>query len=541
MQYLPSVKRKVKELPLRTKHLSSLHSKLNQRLPLSMRNSIGEDTAPTPSSCPFLPTTTPYRAAHQRGTSPPRTTLALQWNLNGFFNNICDLELLVANSEPLAIALQEIHRTTPTAMDRALGGRYKWFADTSPPQKYSSTLEIPMVAVRVEWSFPLTIASLYIPNGKHNDLRNKLVGTFESLPAPVLILRDVNGYYHSWGSRSDNTRGKLVFSAASDTGLTVLNDGSPTFRRGTTESAIDVSLASSAIVGKLLWSSDDDPRGSDHMPIMLALNGKPEEIYRRPRWLYDRADWDGYQRVVEAELEANPPTSATELSEVILRAAESCIPKSSPNPGRKAVHWWNDTAKKAVKRRRKALRALKRGKDRLQAGHPDLEELRTDYQAARNECRQTIREEKEKSWTNFLDGINSNQPSAELWRRVNCFQGKRKCKSAIQIPPDSGEEFNRPFTFAELEYALQKGKGKSAGPDDLGYPMLKHLPVGGKTTVLSSINKEWQEGTLPTQWKSSFVVPIPKGRGSPNDVPNYRPIALTSVVSKIMERMANQQ
>ncbi|XP_062541869.1 uncharacterized protein LOC134209865 [Armigeres subalbatus] len=68
--------------------------------------------------------------------------------------------------------------------------------------------------------------------------------------------------------------------------------------------------------------------------------------------------------------------------------------------------------------------------------------------------------------------------------------------------------------------------------------MLKHLPVGGKTSFLSSINKEWQEGTLPTQWKSSFVVPIPKGRGSPNDVDNYRPIALTSVVSKIMERMA---
>ncbi|XP_062557990.1 uncharacterized protein LOC134222860 [Armigeres subalbatus] len=496
------------------------------------RTSPSGNNPPTPRT-----RTTPYRAAHQRGTSPLRTTLALQWNLNRFFNNICDLELLVANSEPLAIALQEIHRTTPTGMDRALGGRYKWFADVNQNAYQSAAVGvlkdiptteilvdagIPMVAVRVEWPFPLTIASLYIPNGKHKDLRNKLVGTFESLPAPVLILGDVNGYHHSWGSRSDNTRGKLVFSAASDTGLTVLNDGSPTFRRGTTESAIDVSLASSVIVGKLLWSSDDDSRGSDHMPIMLALNGKPEEISRRPR--------------------------------------------------------------------RKALRALKRGKDQLQVGHPDLEELRTDYQAARNECRQTIREEKEKSWTNFLDGINSNQPSAELWRRVNCFQGKRKAKgislkingtvqrdpsavadaladefgrhasyleypdhfrkthrdpsseiSAIQIPPDSGEEFNRPFTFAELEYALQKGKGKSAGPDDLGYPMLNHLPVGGKTILLISINKEWQEGTLPTQWKSSFVMPISEGRGSPNDVDNYRPIALTSVVSKIMESMANRR
>lgn len=67
------------------------------------------------------PTNPPSQAQHQPSPANTRkTTLALQWNISGFHNNIADLELLVVNAEPMVIALQEIHKITPDAMDHSV-------------------------------------------------------------------------------------------------------------------------------------------------------------------------------------------------------------------------------------------------------------------------------------------------------------------------------------------------------------------------------------------------------------------------------------
>ena len=47
-------------------------------------------------------------------------------------------------------------------------------------------------------------------------------------------------------------------------------------------------------------------------------------------------------------------------------------------------------------------------------------------------------------------------------------------------------------------------------------------------------------GAVPQIWKTAIVVPVFK-KGDPIDVQNYRPISLTCVASKIMERVIVQQ
>lgn len=93
----------------------------------------------------------------------------------------------------------------------------------------------------------------------------------------------------------------------------------------------------------------------------------------------------------------------------------------------------------------------------------------------------------------------------------------------------------------ELNFALSKAKGQSAGPDEISYPILKHLPFEGKVALLKGLNKEWTAGTLPSSWKTAFVIPIPKNTKSAHDVEHYRPIALTSCLAKIMERLVNRR
>ncbi|KAG8173024.1 hypothetical protein JTE90_028041 [Oedothorax gibbosus] len=49
----------------------------------------------------------------------------------------------------------------------------------------------------------------------------------------------------------------------------------------------------------------------------------------------------------------------------------------------------------------------------------------------------------------------------------------------------------------------------------------------------------WKKKVFPTSWQRAIVIPIAKPRMDPQDAGNYRPIALTSCLCKLMERMVN--
>ena len=46
-----------------------------------------------------------------------------------------------------------------------------------------------------------------------------------------------------------------------------------------------------------------------------------------------------------------------------------------------------------------------------------------------------------------------------------------------------------------------------------------------------------QQGCVPKAWKTANIVPIYKGKGSTLEVNNYRPISLTNVFCKTLERL----
>ncbi|XP_076046489.1 uncharacterized protein LOC143028383 [Oratosquilla oratoria] len=68
--------------------------------------------------------------------------------------------------------------------------------------------------------------------------------------------------------------------------------------------------------------------------------------------------------------------------------------------------------------------------------------------------------------------------------------------------------------------------------------MIKNLP-DAKTFLLKIINRTWETGILPKSWKTAIIIPIKKPNKNPFDPSSYRPIALTSCVCKLMEKMIN--
>jgi hypothetical protein len=81
---------------------------------------------------------------------------------------------------------------------------------------------------------------------------------------------------------------------------------------------------------------------------------------------------------------------------------------------------------------------------------------------------------------------------------------------------------------------------KSPGVDGLSNDFIK---LAGKYIVpylVKIFNVSLKLGKVPSEWKEAIVVPIFKGGGR-GKVINYRPISLTSLICKIMERVINNR
>ena len=76
---------------------------------------------------------------------------------------------------------------------------------------------------------------------------------------------------------------------------------------------------------------------------------------------------------------------------------------------------------------------------------------------------------------------------------------------------------------------------KSVGPDKIHPRLLKELAsiISGPIAFLFNLSLE--RGVLPEDWKRAIVSPIHK-KGSKSVAENYRPISLTAILCKLMEK-----
>jgi hypothetical protein len=94
------------------------------------------------------------------------------------------------------------------------------------------------------------------------------------------------------------------------------------------------------------------------------------------------------------------------------------------------------------------------------------------------------------------------------------------------------------LSMEELVSSLKAGKAKGAkGPDGLAPQFLKNLEEVAKSFMLDTFNKFWREGVCPQSWRDAVIVPILKPGKPQEQLDSYRPIALTSCLAKVIERM----
>ncbi|UYV85180.1 hypothetical protein LAZ67_X004830 [Cordylochernes scorpioides] len=88
------------------------------------------------------------------------------------------------------------------------------------------------------------------------------------------------------------------------------------------------------------------------------------------------------------------------------------------------------------------------------------------------------------------------------------------------------------------DYALENTDlNKTPGPDGIHGQMISNLGKNGKEKLLDIFNNSWKTGKLPQDWKTATIIPIKKLDKSADDPKNYRPISLTSICCKLMEKI----
>ncbi|KAI4899252.1 hypothetical protein NFI96_012202, partial [Prochilodus magdalenae] len=119
--------------------------------------------------------------------------------------------------------------------------------------------------------------------------------------------------------------------------------------------------------------------------------------------------------------------------------------------------------------------------------------------------------EKERSWAELVTAVN--QPD------LTCSTTEAHISALLHT-----------FTADQVRGELRRLHiRKAAGPDRVCPRLLKSCPA--EIFILSR-----PLGRVPTLWKTSCLVPVPK-KGRPNELNDFRPVALTSHVMKTLERL----
>ncbi|GBN62776.1 putative RNA-directed DNA polymerase from transposon X-element [Araneus ventricosus] len=273
-------------------------------------------------------------------------------------------------------------------------------------------------------------------------------------------------------------------------------------------------------------------------------------------------------------------TAVNQITATLIAAAENSIPKTKNNFRRQRKVWWNSDCREAYKNQRKAWGRFRR--------YPTSANLIL-YKQAKAYSRRIQRRSQRESWERYVSSLNSTISSKKLWEKVkkasgiftdhninilyqngipvtslqdiaNCiastlsqtsnsntypssFQNHKKLaeKQKLNFKSNSYAPYNTDFTFHELKVCLSEVKNTSPGPDNISYLMIKHLSNSSLQNLLLLYNRIWHEHCFPSSWQQAIIIPIPKPGKDPSNPLNYRPIALTNCLCKLMEKMVNRR
>ena len=114
----------------------------------------------------------------------------------------------------------------------------------------------------------------------------------------------------------------------------------------------------------------------------------------------------------------------------------------------------------------------------------------------------------------------------------------KSSKSTVSSPscPEDHLLSEIELSVAEVEAVLNNlDPNKACGPDNIPGRLLKSTAAAISLSLCRLLNMSLSLGVVPENWKKANVTPVHKSNDS-SPPPNYRPISLLCILSKVLER-----
>ena len=420
-------------------------------------------------------------------------------------------------------------------------------------------------------SSEIAIFSIYSPPSNMT-INHKLFEFINSFKK-IIITGDLNAKSKLWYCHSDNQRGLELETLLSHYNLHLLNNKSPTYKRG--KSVLDLSICSNSLFSKSSSFRVLRDRISDHQPTLTKFIVSPS----RTPCVIKRVNYELLNQLLEANC---PNTTITDLTSID-----------------QAVLDLNSVFSYAITSATKEIQIIKPHKNSVEIPKDILETIRMKRSARRklakrsspeNKIRFNMLNNKVKSLLNkfmqsrlqtkFSELNNFNQSSSKHWRIINNLKQNGDKKTIPSVLHSQGVQFNDDQAIAEkfgsilsstfgptshihlpqlqpllhasstepkinlndLEQALKTCNMNSApGDDGITNKIISKSPGNIKNFILKIFQISLEIGHIPVSWKAAEITMIHKKDKPKNEFSSYRPISLLNCLCKLLEKIINRK
>jgi ribonuclease HI len=410
----------------------------------------------------------------------------------------------------------------------------------------------------------------------------------------TIIIGDLNTHIYYWDTKNKLKRAQELEKFIEKQNLVVINNKKEhTYIHYTGNTTlIDLAITTANIAIHTTHQVIEDTWGSDHYPTLTTIHQtntqniqQDTNISEQDKYNITKADWVGFYTESIKQWEHFKVTDDIETTyqnflQTLYKISDKTIPKKKAKQTRRAsVPYWTDKCTKSIKLRKKAANQLRK--------QPHNTDKIRNYKETKQQVKHTINEAKRDYWENYCNNLTEKSKLTELWqtakklKNINTYRtiptltennqnyttdvekanviAKELVKTSQQTNNSkifrrrknkytqkwtnatynpTKNEYDKEITITELQNAIQNGKKKkSPGLDKIPYEILQHTPTSGLQILLHIYNTAYLQNKYIQDWNKSQIMPIHKTGKPRNKVQSYRPIALTSVISKTLERI----
>ncbi len=390
-------------------------------------------------------------------------------------------------------------------------------------------------------------------------------------PKKLFIVGDMNLSTANWSTTSNpiasNATDRLFIDSFHEFDLTQCIT-SPTHIKG---KILDLLLTNSAsLLQNVQILSNTSICKSDHFPITFEVSSHVKYIKPPKRKIlnFKRADWDALNKDLSNVNWSNlidcaePELSWRTFKSILFKFIEKHIPTITIKMGYKSP-WFDSESNNAYMKK-------KRAHEKWKETNGDLEYIRFSAH------RRNFKALSDKKLNDNL--YNSDDPAMitkKFWSHVK-FTSKStripekmylgyRFRSAVLDKANLFntffyDQFSDPSNYNididwsddnilyDIEFSESRIKGflsmvnsnKASGPDGIHGKILKNCADSLAAPLSILFKLSYNTGSIPADWKLAHIVPVHK-KGCKENIENYRPISLTSLVMKTFERVIKEE